>query len=46
MTADALEALFDGIQGTKILLLDACYSGAFIGKGMAEPPAKHNFCSA
>ena len=34
LTAPQLEALFEGIQGTKIILLDACYSGAFIGKGM------------
>ncbi|MFH1513617.1 MAG: caspase family protein [Bacillota bacterium] len=36
LTAPELEAMFDGIQGTKIILLDACYSGAFIGKGMRE----------
>ncbi len=38
LTAAELEALFQGVSGTNILLLDACYSGAFIGKGMREPP--------
>ena len=33
MTASELEAAFDGIEGTKVLILDACNSGAFIGKG-------------
>ncbi|NLI22377.1 MAG: CHAT domain-containing protein [Clostridiales bacterium] len=38
MTAAELEAAFDGIGGTKVLILDACYSGAFIGKGMRRQP--------
>jgi hypothetical protein len=38
LTAAQLEALFTGIQGTKVILLDACYSGAFIGKGMRVQP--------
>ncbi len=38
LTACALKAMFEGIQGTKIILLDACFSGAFIGKGMREQP--------
>ncbi|HPF86947.1 MAG TPA: caspase family protein [Candidatus Limiplasma sp.] len=46
LTAAALEALFDGIAGTKIILLDACYSGAFIGKGMREQPDTVCFRSA
>ncbi|MBE5802094.1 MAG: CHAT domain-containing protein [Clostridiales bacterium] len=33
-----LEAAFDGIGGTKVIILDACNSGAFIGKGMAQQP--------
>ena len=33
---EELEAAFDGISGTKVLILDACNSGAFIGKGMTE----------
>jgi len=45
ITASELEALFDGIQGMKIILLDACYSGAFIGKGMALQPEPPGFCS-
>ena len=36
MTPEELEAAFDGISGTKVLILDACNSGAFIGKGMTE----------
>lgn len=36
LTPKALEAAFDGISGTKVLILDACNSGAFIGKGMTE----------
>lgn len=38
ITPAQLEAAFDGILGTKVLLLDACNSGAFIGKGMATQP--------
>lgn len=38
-----LEAAFDGIAGTKVLILDACNSGAFIGKGMASRPDKVYF---
>ena len=45
LTAQALEAMFEGIAGTKIILLDACFSGAFIGKGMREQPAELNFHS-
>ena len=36
LTPEELEAAFDGISGTKVLILDACNSGAFIGKGMTE----------
>ena len=38
VSPEELEAAFDGIAGTKVLILDACNSGAFIGKGMANPP--------
>ncbi len=38
LSPQALQAAFDGIAGTKVLLLDACYSGAFIGKGMRTQP--------
>lgn len=34
MTARDLRAILDEIPGTKLLILDACNSGAFIGKGM------------
>lgn len=36
LTPEELAAAFDGISGTKVLILDACNSGAFIGKGMTE----------
>ena len=45
ITAAELEALFDGIHGMKILLLDACFSGAFIGKGMPVQPETVSFRS-
>lgn len=32
--AAALKALLDDIPGTKVLLIDACHSGALIGKGL------------
>lgn len=32
-----LKALLDGVPGTKVLLVDACHSGALIGKGVREP---------
>ena len=38
LTAAELEAMFEGIRGTKIIMLDACYSGAFIGKGILKQP--------
>jgi len=45
LTAEELEAMFSGIAGTKIIILDACYSGAFIGKGMVEQPSQLYFHS-
>jgi len=41
-----LEAAFEGIQGTKVIVLDACNSGAFIGKGMERPPENIAFQGA
>lgn len=38
LTPKALQAAFDGMPGAKVILLDACYSGAFIGKGMRKQP--------
>ena len=38
LTPKALQAAFSGIKGTHVLFLDACYSGAFIGKGMYRQP--------
>ncbi|MBN1776495.1 MAG: caspase family protein [Clostridiales bacterium] len=45
LTAGELEEMFSGIAGTKIILMDACYSGAFIGKGMREAPPEPSFHS-
>lgn len=38
ITPAQLEAAFAGIAGMKVLILDACNSGAFIGKGMSRQP--------
>lgn len=35
ITARQLEAAFSVIKGTKVLIIDACNSGAFIGKGLS-----------
>lgn len=43
VTPAQLENAFDGIPGTKVLILDACNSGAFIGKGMAKQPERIPF---
>ncbi|MEG2187203.1 MAG: caspase family protein [Clostridia bacterium] len=43
ITPSQLEAAFDGIPGTKVLILDACNSGAFIGKGQASRTGKACF---
>lgn len=37
VTARQLRSIFDTIPGTKVLILDACHSGAVIGKGMYAP---------
>lgn len=34
LTPARLEKAFGGIKGTKVLFIDACHSGAFIGKGV------------
>lgn len=38
LTPAQLQSAFEGIGGTKVLILDACFSGAFIGKGMSFSP--------
>jgi len=43
VTPAQLEAAFDGIPGMKVLILDACNSGAFIGKGMSRQPEEIHF---
>lgn len=43
ITPAQLEAAFEGIQGVKVLWLDACNSGAFIGKGQAVQPGRVHF---
>ena len=43
LTPAQLEKAFDGIAGTKLIILDACNSGAFIGKGMSHPPETVHF---
>ena len=36
VSALELRALFDAVPGTKVLLIDACHSGAMIGKGVQD----------
>ena len=43
VTPAQLEAAFDGIGGMKVIIIDACNSGAFIGKGMSTQPDKVHF---
>jgi len=43
VTPAQLEAAFEGIAGMKVLILDACNSGAFIGKGMSIQPEEIGF---
>ncbi len=43
ITAAELEGAFKGIRGTKVLWLDACNSGAFIGKGQIVQPEQVHF---
>ncbi|MBQ8655320.1 MAG: caspase family protein [Clostridia bacterium] len=42
VTAAQLRAIFDTIPGVKVLILDACHSGAVIGKGV-HPPFENVF---
>ncbi len=37
LTAARLKELLDPVPGTKVLILDACHSGAVIGKGVHAP---------
>ena len=37
ITAAKLREIFDTIPGTKVLILDACHTGAVIGKGVHSP---------
>lgn len=43
VTPAQLEKAFEGIGGTKVIILDACNSGAFIGKGLASMPETVHF---
>ena len=36
MTAQQLHDAFDGVQGTKVLIIDACHAGAMIAKGIRD----------
>ncbi len=46
LTPAQLEAALADVAGVKVVLLDACYSGAFIGKGMRQRPDKLYFQGA
>ena len=43
ITPAQLEEAFEGIRGIKVIWLDACNSGAFIGKGQAVQPRQVHF---
>ena len=43
VTPAQLEAACEGIGGTKVIILDACNSGAFIGKGLSRMPQDVHF---
>ena len=36
ISIDELESALSSIPGTKVVIIDSCYSGGFIGKGMEE----------
>lgn len=38
-----MEEIFSHIKGTKVLILDACNAGAFIGKGLSDPAERAAF---
>ena len=46
LTAAALREILDQVPGRKILVLDACNSGAFIGKGARGEGARNLFAGA
>lgn len=46
LTADSLRDALDAIAGQKVLILDACNSGAFIGKGAWDTQLRNSFQSA
>lgn len=43
LTPAQLEAAFEGVEGMKVIIIDACNSGAFIGKGMSTQPKEVHF---
>ena len=43
LTAVELESMLSNVQGKKILILDACNSGAFIGKGLSLREVENPF---
>lgn len=43
LTAPALQSMLDAVPGLKIVILDACNSGAFIGKGLSDGAEKGSF---
>ena len=46
LTADSLRDALDAVAGQKLLILDACNSGAFIGKGAWDAQLRNSFQSA
>lgn len=44
LSVTALETILDEIPGKKLVILDACNSGAFIGKGLSGGAAQTPFC--
>ncbi len=45
LTADSLRDALDAVAGQKVLILDACNSGAFIGKGAWDTQLRNGFQS-
>lgn len=45
LTADSLRDALDAVAGQKVLILDACNSGAFIGKGAWDTQLRNSFQS-
>lgn len=43
LSPEVLEEVLRDIPGDKVILIDACYSGAFIGKGSDELAVSHAF---